>query len=346
MTTRSRVTAARLAMSVFDKLAPRAQGARSIPRRTWSAGGAAAACLLAAIAAKRAGATEVAVGVWVVLAVPAVFAWLVHASARDGHVGSLRRVGITTVTYLASGAIALGSIVPGARLGEGTLASVGDDLSIFDPAGGTARIAVSGELPSNRPGYVGYELHAGGEKILGAVQRTTTRIRIERAVAHRHGEQVAELYTVTLPQGRSNIVLAQLGGELAQGLRVSVFDPPLPPWTLRAFAILAFVAVALLSWTGSEAASVTTAAGIAIGFGMLMSAMATPHRALEPSVRALALAVPTGVLASVVVMAVARRTGRAHDRTGGKPSRGPGDRVPISERKPSGTRTHRGDRLP
>lgn len=300
-------------MTVFDKIHATADAAPSRPLGWWAAAGT-AVCVLAAIAARRSGASDTAVGVWLALSVPAVFAWLIYVWAPDRRSRRSRRAAIVAATYFTSSAAALASIVPGFQLGEATLAGPGDELIVALPEGGTTRIAVFGEMPRERPGHVVYELRAGDERILGAIERTTAHIRTGELERHRRVEHGADVYTVTLPPGRTMIVLVRLGGELVGGLRVAVFDPIIPTWVAASLAVLAFIVVSGLLATGRAAAPVAMAAGVCVGFGLSMSTIATPFSSFRGSVLALVAAVPLGIVGGVLGLAIVQRIKRAQER--------------------------------
>ena len=270
-------------------------------------------CVVAALAATRLGASDSAASGWLALSVPGVFAWLVYVWAPVGMVPRSLKAAIIAATYFTSSAAGVAAIVPGLELGQATLASPGDDLTVATE-GGTTKIAVSGAMPRDRPGHVAYELRAGDERILGAVERTKSHIRIGGTEQHRWREHGARVYSVTLPPGRSRIVLVHLGGELVDGLRVAVFDPIAPTWLFVSCAVLAFILGAWLLATGRAAASVAMAAGVCVAFGLAMSAFATPHRPFRGSVLALVAAVPLGTIGGVLGLALVQRIKRASER--------------------------------
>lgn len=300
-------------MTVFDKIDPRADGAPSRPHGWWAAAGA-GMCVLAALAVRSFGAPEMAAGAWLALSVPAVFAWLVYVSAPDGGVPRSRRAAIVVATYLTSSAAALASIVPGVKLGQATLATQGDELVVEIAGGGKARIAVSGAMPHGRPGHVSYELRAGDERILGVIERTTAHIRIAHTEQHRRVEHGADIFEVTLPPGQTRIVLVNLGGELAEGLLVAVFDPIVPTWVPASSAVLAFIVVNWVLATGRAAASVARSAGDCVAFGLAMSALATPHSSFRGAILALVAAVPLGMVGGVLGLAIVKQIKRGRER--------------------------------
>jgi hypothetical protein len=300
-------------MTVFDKINPRAEGEPSRPHG-WRAAAGTVTCVVAALVATRAGASDLAVGIWLALSVPAVLAWLIYVWAPDRRTRRSLRGAVVAATYFTSSATALASIVPGFELGQATLRSPGDEMTVATVEGGTTRIAVSGAMPRERPGHVTYELRAGDERIFGAVERTRSHIRIGRTEQHRSSEHGAHVYTVALPPGRTRIVLVHLGGELVDGLRIAIFDPVGPTWLPASCAVLAFIVVVWLLASGRAAASVAMAAGICVAFGLAMSAIATPHRPFRGSVLALVAAVPLGVVGGFLGLAVIQRVKRARER--------------------------------
>ena len=277
-------------------------------------------CLVAALVATRAGASDLAVAIWLALSVPAVLAWLVYVWAPDRRTRRSLRAAIVAATYFTSSAAALTSIVPGFELGQATLRSPGDEMTVATAEGGTTRIAVSGAMLRERPRHVMYELRAGNERIFGAVERTRSHIRIGETEQHRSREHGAHVYTVTLPPGRTRIVLVQLGGELVDGLRIAVFDPIAPIWLPASCAVLAFIAVTWVLATG-RAAAVAMASGVCVAFALAMTAIATPHRPFRGAVLALVAAVPLGIAGGVLGSALVQWIKRASERLRG-PARG------------------------
>lgn len=309
-------------MTVFDKINPRADGGTSRPHGWWAAAGT-LTCVIAALVAMRAGASDLAVGIWLALFVPAVLAWLVYVWAPDRRTRRSLGAAIVTATYFMSSAAALASIVPGVELAQATLRSPGDEMTVATAEGGTMRIAVSGAMPRERPGLVMYELRAGDERIFGAVERTRSHIRIGGTEQHRTREHGAHVYTVALPPGRTRIVLVQLGGELVDGLRIAVFDPIVPTWLPASCAVLAFIAVTWVLATGRAAAAIAMASGVSVAFALAMTAIATPHRPLRGTVLALVAALPLGMVGGILGFAVVQRVKRARDRRHGPaPGRG------------------------
>ncbi len=301
-------------MTVFDKLAPRR--ADRAPSRThgWRAAAGATACVLAALVAMRLGASETAVGIWLAASVPAPLAWLVYVSAGDGRIRRAWRAAVVAAAYVTSSAAAATAILPGHDLGRATLLKPGDELVIAIPEGGTTRIAVVGEMPRGRPGRVSYELRAGNERLLGAVERATSHIPIGKVELHRRREHGAAVYTVTLAPGQTRILLVKLGGELVSGLRVAVFAPFVPTWAPASLAIVAFTVVVWLLATGHTAASVAMAAGVCVAFGVGASALATPHTPIRGSLLALVAGVPLGIVGGVLWLAVVRQIKRVRER--------------------------------
>lgn len=300
-------------MTVFDKIHARPDAVPSRPLGWWAAAGT-VVCVLAALAAKRSGASDTAVGVWLALSVPAVFAWLIYVWAPPGTIRRSRRAAIVAATYFTSSAAALAAIVPGFELGQATLAGPGDELIVARSEGGTTRIAVFGQMPRERPGHVVYELRAGDERILGAVERTTAHIRTGELERHRRVEHGSDVFTVTLPPGRTKIVLVRLGGELVGGLRVAVFDPIIPTWVAASLAVVAFIVVSGLLATGKAPASVAMAAGVCVAFGLAMSTIATPYSPFRGSILALVAAVPLGIVGGVLGLAIVQRIKRTRER--------------------------------
>lgn len=299
-------------VTVFEKIDPRARRAPSRPHGWFAAVGAVLSVLVAA-AAKRAGVPEMVAASWVALSAPALFAWLVYVWAPDGGIGRSRRTALVLALYFTSSAAALASIVPGRELGEATLGQPGDGL-VVTSSGGRTTIAIAGELPREGSEHIAYELRAGSQRILGALERTTAHIRIARTVQRRRGLHDSEVHDVTLPRGKTSIVLVHVGGEVVGGLRVKVLDSFVPAWASGSLALSAFIAAVWVLAAGSAAAPIAMAAGVSAVFALAMRAMATPDRPFRGSVLALAAAVPLGLVAGVLALAFVREIKRVPQR--------------------------------
>lgn len=295
-------------MGVFDKLAPRAERPRS--NRPWWTAAAAAGSIAAAVIARWFGTAEVGAGIWLALSIAAVFAGALHHAAAAHGLRRRQALAVALTTWAASALVAASSIWPGVELATTTFDEAGDAVSIEVPRRGALQVAVSGEVPGNKPAFVGYELRSGPEVIRGGFTRSATHFRVARTVRHARVERVAAVHGIELPPGRHQLTLTTLDGMLDAGLRVSVFQPLAPAWLPAILALFVFAGGCwfLATRTASDSAAIWV--GNTVAFGIVAGALATPHRALVPCILA-ALVAPMGIVAAAAVFAAMRRLTRA-----------------------------------
>jgi len=155
---------------------------------------------------------------------------------------------------------------------------------------------------------VRFRLSGGAAPVEGRLERTVSYARVGRgaraAVKHDHASIWLE---ARLPAGAAALRADVLQGERAGPLRVTVFPDRLPAaaaWALAVAAVLVAAAAEARLRPGTNAAAV---AGIAVGYGLLFAANATPDAAAGPAVGSLVLGLLLGAAGGGLAALLARR---------------------------------------
>lgn len=246
------------------------------------------------------------------LAVAAVALGSALLVARPG----LTRTGADrTLTVAAAVATALvvlltavPTVYPNRALFEGELSAEGDHIPLPPDAVGQIRLLVVGHLRKEGQGAATYVLGGAKRPVEGKLERLYRSVRVGRSGRARvEADHTADWYDATIPKGATALTLRRLSGELGGPLLVSGHRPLLPapwPWVLSGLTLaLAAVAEARLA----KKNMVAVPAGMALAFGLLVTANATPYAAVGPVLGALALGAAGGSLAGWAAGAIARR---------------------------------------
>jgi hypothetical protein len=200
---------------------------------------------------------------------------------------------------------AIASVLPGAPLAEGELATVGDLLPLPAGVDGGVRLLVHAPLPPGGTPEVQFRLTGGAAPFEGHVERTISYARAGRggraAIARDHNEVYVH---GSLPAG-ATLKLDRLSGQVAGPLHVAVYAdhvPPLAHWLL-ALAVLALAAIAEARVGKGNVAAL---AGMAIAYGLLVGLNATPATAVGTSLGAVLLGGLGGALAGGVAALLAK----------------------------------------
>ena len=199
---------------------------------------------------------------------------------------------------------AVRTVVPGAPMAAGDLGAVGDTLAL--PRGGTVRVLVQAQLPSEGTPTVGFRIGGVQPPAEGRLERTYSYARVGRGgrtrVAHDHSSMYLEARVA--PGG--TLRLDRLTGEPVGPLHVAVFPEPLPTWLFIAIALVIAVggAIADARLRKGNAAAVTA---MALAFAIIVTENATPASAIGTTFGAILLGAISGAIAGVVLAAVARR---------------------------------------
>jgi hypothetical protein len=254
-------------------------------------------------------ASEEATAGLAVAAVALGTALFIVKSALAGHgVPRLLALAAAAATALAVLLPALPTVWPSRTIFEGELAAVGDRIPLPPEAAGKVRLLVAGRLREAGEPSASYVLGGAEPAVEGRLERTYRQVRVGRGGRARvASDHTADWYDATIPAGAPELTLRRLSGQLGGKLLVSGHRPLLPapwPWVL---SLLALALAALAEARLGRKNAVAVPAGMALTFGLLVTANATPYTAVGPVLGAVALGAIVGSLGGWIAGIVARR---------------------------------------
>jgi hypothetical protein len=244
--------------------------------------------------------TESAVGAIVAVLVPLVLGLMVLRPAlsptNDGVTRALLGAGALLVFAVAA-VPAYEAVHPGEPRMVAELTRSGDVL-----------LLVSTRLGGSADPVVSFRLGGFDAPVEGELRRTTGFARVGRGgstkVTHDHD---ADWFEATLPAGAKEIRLDRVQGLSASPLRVDLFRAWLPRWLAWILSLVALALVAAGEVRCRRDAGAAIAAGVALGFGLVVSHNVTPGRAVVPALWAIVLGGVVGAPAAVLVRMALRR---------------------------------------
>jgi len=255
--------------------------------------------------------SESTVGALVAVLVPLVLALMVARPAADrsaGRSGAVLLVVAAVLSFLVAAVPALEAVHPGEPVFVAEFEREDQSASLPEGTGGRVLLLVSAPLGSAGEPQVTFRLGGFAEPVEGRLERTFGYARVGRGgrarVSHDHD---ADWFEAKIPSGSREIRLERLQGRVAGGLRVTVYRDWLPraaAWVLSLLVL--FLAAAGEVRAGRDAGS-TIAAGVALGFGLVVAYNVTPAQAVVPSLWAIVLGAIAGAPAAVIVRMLVRR---------------------------------------
>ncbi len=227
-----------------------------------------------------------------------------------GRAGPGRALGLASAaaTLLAAVLPAIPTVWPGKALFEGELGAPGDALVLPPGSAGRVRILVAGRLGEGGEPSASYVIDGVEPQLQGRLERVYRQVRVGRGGrAQVASDHTADWFDEAIPPGSAALTLSRVSGRLGGRLLVSGHRPLVPapwPWALAGGALLlASVAEARLG----KGSGLAVPAGMAVAFGLLVTANATPFSAVGPVMGAAVLGAIVGSLAGWVAGALARR---------------------------------------
>jgi len=254
--------------------------------------------------------SESAVGALVALAVPLVLAVMVARPAFGGRGGAsaILLVAAAVLTFIVAAVPALEAVHPGEPLFVGEFDRADQTVSLPEGISGRVLLLVSAPLGGAGEPQVSFRLGGFAQPVEGRLERMFSYARVGRGgrarVAHDHD---ADWFEARIPDGARELRLERLQGQTAGGLRVTIYRDWLPHTAAWILSILILVLAAVGEVRAGRDAGSTIAAGVALGFGMVVSYNVTPAQAVIPSLWAIVLGAIVGAPAAVVARFVARR---------------------------------------
>lgn len=252
-----------------------------------------------------------AIGAIVAVVVPLVLAAMVLRPALEGQLDPVARalLGIAAVLTFGVAAVpAYEAVHPGEPRLVAELGRSGDAQAIPPGSDGPVLLLVSTKLGGGAEPVVGFRLGGFERPVDGELRRTTGFARVGRGgstkVVHDHD---SDWFEATLPAGAKEIRLERVQGLAGAPLRVELFRDWIPhrmAWILSILVLLLAAAGEVRARRDSGAA---IAAGVALGFGLVVSYNVTPAKPIVPALWAVVLGAIVGAPAAVIVRMAFRR---------------------------------------
>jgi hypothetical protein len=236
---------------------------------------------------------------------------LLDVVASRALAGTIVALGLATIAVAMIPVVQ--TLLPGAPVAKARMLKPGDALALPDSTRGAVRVLVHGNLAGRGAAVADIVLDLDGRgKLYGQLSRTLDQARVGRRghtmVEHDHNSE----YIVTeLPAGVHRLSLDRIDGAVAGAVEVSVFPDRLPlPIEIALACLLVLLASALAARMDAPRASV---GGLvcALGFGIMVSRMATPDEAVGPEIGALFISLLGGGLIALITVWLMRKLGLA-----------------------------------
>ena len=173
---------------------------------------------------------------------------------------------------------------------------------------GEVLLLVSTRLGGAADPVVSFRLGGFDRPVEGELRRTTGFARVGRGgstkVTHDHD---SDWFEAKLPAGAKEIRLERVQGLAASPLRVELFRDWLPHWLAWILSLVALALVAAGEVRCRRDSGAAIAAGVALGFGLVVSYNVTPGRAVVPALWAIVLGGVIGAPAAVLLRMALRR---------------------------------------
>jgi len=255
--------------------------------------------------------TESAVGGIIAILVPLTLGFLVLRPALQVTTDAVTRamLGVAAVLSFAVAAIpAFEAVHPGEPRFVAEMARAGDAQAIPPDVNGKVLLLVSTRLGGSADPIVEFRLGGFDQPVSGELRRTTGFARVGRGgsakVSHDHD---SDWFEASLPAGAKEIRLERVQGLSTAPLRIELHRAWLPHALAWILSILALGLAAIGEVRCRRDSGATIAAGIALGFGLVVSYNVTPGRPVVPALWAIVLGSILGAPAAVIVRLVVRR---------------------------------------
>jgi len=255
--------------------------------------------------------TESAVGAIVAVLVPLVLGLMVLRPALSASFDPVTRalLGVAAVLSFAVAAIpAYEAVHPGEPHLVAELTRAGDTQSVPPGTSGRVLLLVSTRLGGAAEPVVEFRLGGFDEPVSGELRRTTGFARVGRGgstkVTHDHD---SDWFEAKLPASGKEIRLERVQGLSTAPLRVELYRDWLPHGVAWILSLVALALAAAGEVRCRRDSGATIAAGVALGFGIVVSYNVTPGRAVVPALWAIVLGAILGAPAAVLLRLAVRR---------------------------------------
>jgi hypothetical protein len=255
--------------------------------------------------------TESAVGAIVAVLVPFVLGLMVLRPAFSARFDPVTRalLGVAAVlSFLVAAVPAYEAVHPGEPQVVAELTRAGDVQAVPPGTSGRVLLLVSTRLGGTAEPVVEFRLGGFEEPVTGELRRTTGFARVGRGgstkVSHDHD---SDWFEAKLPASTKEIRLERVQGLSTTPLRVALYRDWLPHGLAWILSLVALALAAAGEVRCRRDSGATIAAGVALGFGLVVSYNVTPGRAVVPALWAIVLGAILGAPAAVVFRMVLRR---------------------------------------
>jgi len=253
---------------------------------------------------------ESLVGGVIAVGVPLILAFMVARPAfgSRSRASAALLVLAAVFTFLVAAIPALQAVRPGEPIFVAEFERADQSVSLPEGISGRVLLLVSAPLGGAGEPQVSFRLGGFAQPVEGRLERTFSYARVGRGgrarVSHDHD---ADWFEARIPEGAQEIRLDRIQGQTAGGLRVSAFRDRLPHAIAWILSVLVLVLAAAGEVRAGREAGSTIAAGVALGFGLVVSYNVTPAQSVVPSLWAIVLGAIIGAPTAVVARFIARR---------------------------------------
>jgi hypothetical protein len=255
--------------------------------------------------------SESAVGGLLAVLVPLVLGLVVARPAMGRVAPTAARVLLVAagiLSFVVPMVPALEAAHPGEPVFVGELDPATPAAALPAGVGGRVMVLVSTKLAPGLEPSVTFRLDGFDPAVEGRLERTYATARVGRGGSARIArDHDSDWFEARIPAGAKEIRLERAQGLVGAPLRIAVYRVWLPHGVVW---VLALVVLALAA-AGEVLAGVdhgsAIAAGVALGFGLVVGYNVTPARAVVPSLWAIVLGAIAGAPIAVVFRMVARR---------------------------------------
>jgi len=255
--------------------------------------------------------TDSAVGGIVAVLVPLVLALMVARPAFSSTVdpGTKLMLGAAALFTFGVAAIpAFEAVHPGEPRAVAEFTRADETQALPAGTDGSVLLLVSTRLGGAAEPVVSFRLGGFDQPVEGELKRTTGFARVGRGgstkVTHDHD---SDWFEARIPKEAKEIRLERVQGLSTAPLRVEIFGNWIPHGVALVLSLLALVLAAAGEVRCRRDSGAAIAAGIALGFGLVVSYNVTPGRAVVPSLWAIVLGAIVGAPAAVILRMILRR---------------------------------------
>jgi len=255
--------------------------------------------------------SESVVGALVAVLVPLTLGLMVARPAFGGRAPAAARallLAAGVLTFLVAMIPALEAVHPGEPVFVGELERAEQSVSLPGGVEGRVLVLVSAKLSGGGEPSVSFKLGGFEPAVEGKLERTYTTARVGRGGSARIArDHDSDWFEARIPAGAQEVRLERVQGLSGGPLRLEVYRE----WLSHPLAWILALLVLALAAMGEVRAGVdhgsAIAAGVALGFGLVVSYNVTPGRAVVPSLWAIVLGAIVGAPLAVVVRLLVRR---------------------------------------